>query len=107
MHYNRFEETKEKWNRRIGRINYDNLFLVMTDRDGATDETLERFARLPYPKAYFSHRPHPEYDFVCYIPGFENQLQIGDVTQIINLKGERLTDPYFDPIKFLNREFAP
>ena len=104
MHYHTFEGSKEKWNRRIARINFDNLFLVMTDRDGGTEKILARFAKLPYPKVFFSHLPHPEYDFVCYIPGVESQAQIGDVTQIINLKGERLTDPYFDPIKFLNRE---
>ena len=104
VHYKTFEEAKWKWTHRIERINFDNLFLAMTDRDGGTDCVLERYAKLPYSKVYFSHIPHPVYDCVCYIPGFEDQPQVDDVTQIINLKGQRLTDPYFDPIKFLNRD---
>ena len=42
MHYPTFEEGVEKWNERKKRINWENLFIVGTEKDGCTYETIQR-----------------------------------------------------------------
>ena len=48
VHYDTFEEGVRKWEERKERINWDNLLLIGSERDGCSYETLERFDRLPY-----------------------------------------------------------
>ena len=50
MHYPTFAEAREKWLRRAARINQNKLFLVLTDRDGATAEHFARFDAMPHAK---------------------------------------------------------
>ena len=47
MHYKSEEQASEKWNSRTKRINFDNLFIMMTDRDGCTIEHIKQFDELP------------------------------------------------------------
>lgn len=53
MHYKTEEEANEKWNRRKERINYDNLFIELSDRDNLSIETYKRFNKLTYKKICF------------------------------------------------------
>lgn len=103
VHYHSYDECIKKWNNRIDRINWDNLFLCMTDKEEFTEDLLDRFAALPYPKVFFSHIKRPEYDFVYYIPGFENCAEVGNVLDFKGF-GRRLFDGIFNPIKWLNFE---
>ncbi|WP_341769931.1 DUF1919 domain-containing protein [Aeromonas caviae] len=42
MHYDTFSDAKEKWQRRLKRVNYSNIIIINTDRDGCTKEKLKR-----------------------------------------------------------------
>lgn len=53
IHYNSFQSAKDKWNRRIKRINYDNLLVKMNDQNGCTEEDYKAFLRLPYKNKIF------------------------------------------------------
>ena len=46
MHYDNFQQAKEKWYERASRINWDNLFFIMTDR--GDEKTMKEFDSLPY-----------------------------------------------------------
>lgn len=48
MHYQSFEQAKEKWNRRRQRVDYSNLYIIQTV-PAATVEKLRAFDALPYP----------------------------------------------------------
>lgn len=50
LHYHSTEEAAEKWNRRKERINWDNLFVKMDDRDGCTIDHCIKFDKLPFNK---------------------------------------------------------
>lgn len=52
-HYKTYEEGKEKWDQRLGRINWDNLFVMMAT---ANRKLLEEFDALPFRKK------------VCFVP---------------------------------------
>lgn len=103
MHYNSFEEAVKKWNERKKRINYQNLFLMMTDRDGCTEAMIKEFDRLPYKnKILFSASDYPELKSVVYCSEFSDKECVPILTEWRNMRGERLYDRYFDVVEWLN-----
>lgn len=103
MHYETAAEAEEVWHRRCQRVNWENLFVLMTDKDGCDDALLRRFDALPYKhKAVFTHVPHPEITSAVYIPGFEQEEEVGNCVEFINgWSGKRYYD-YFDYVKWFN-----
>ena len=89
VHFTSLEQFVEQWNRRKARMRKDNIFCIFTDRDGFEESLLSRIDAIPYKKVMFSHIDYPEYDWVCYIPGFENEKQIVPLTDFIGISGKR------------------
>lgn len=103
VHYHSPEEAREAWERRKERIDWENLFVLMTDRDGCTDELLQEFDTLPYRnKAVFTHIPMPHIRSAVYIPGFENEDAVGNGDAFVSrFSGKKYFD-YFDYVKWFN-----
>ena len=103
VHYESFDEGVQKWEERKRRINWDNLFIIGTDRDGCTYETIRRFEQLPYKnKVIFTHVRYPEFSSAYHIKGFEDRNELGVITFYKKqfLKRRYLDD--FDYVGFLN-----
>ena len=99
MHYHSEQEAANKWAERTKRINLDNLFVMMTDRDGCTYQDLQEFDRLPFEnKVVFTHKPYPELKSAFYIKGFENQTQVGDLFEFSGWNGKK----YYDQLDYVN-----
>lgn len=78
QHYRTEQDAKTKWNERVKRMNYNNLFVLFTDRDGCTEQDLLEFDKLPYKKkVVFVNRPHPSIKSAVYIRGFEDEECVG------------------------------
>ena len=61
QHYASKGEVVEKWNRRVARIHWDNLFLKFCDRDLCTYDHLRAFDSLDFEhKVCFAARPYPD-----------------------------------------------
>ncbi|RSK48392.1 DUF1919 domain-containing protein [Hymenobacter rigui] len=60
LHYHSPEEAREKWTRRVARINWNNL-LVKFDgsKDGATPELVREFEQMPYRRLLLVKEPVP------------------------------------------------
>ncbi len=103
QHYQTAEEASSSWHKRLVRINWDNVFIMMTDRDGCTYEMLEAFDRLPYQnKVVFTHLPYENIASAFYIPGFESQPCVGVLSEYTNrIIGQKGYDA-FDYVKWLN-----
>ncbi|OOF52083.1 hypothetical protein BKK54_00225 [Rodentibacter genomosp. 1] len=106
MHYHSEQEAREKWQIRSARINPDNLFIIMTDKDGAqgiTYENLVAFDQLPFKnKVVFTHKPYPELRSAFYIQGFERQNQVGDLFAFSGWNGMKYYDQ-FDYVSWFNQ----
>ena len=103
LHYDTFRDAAEKWEERKRKINYDRIVLMGAEKDGCDYETLRRFDRLPYPnKIVFTHIPYPEFSSARYIPGFENQPEIGTLTNFKPQFRQRRYIDGFDYVSFLN-----
>ena len=48
MHYDTFEQAKQKWNERKKRINWNNIYVILTIESNATQEDISLFDNLPY-----------------------------------------------------------
>lgn len=48
VHYSSVEQCREEWNRRRERVNRENMFFVMNDRNYCTEEEIKAFDELPY-----------------------------------------------------------
>ena len=104
MHYHSEEEAKTKWESRLKRINLNNLFIIMTDRDGATYQDLKEFNELPFKnKIVFTHKPYPEFSSSFYIKGFDNSSQVGDLFDFSGWNGQKYYDQ-FDYVNWFNQE---
>jgi len=102
-HYTSPQEAQEQWMRRIARINWDNLFVLMSDRDGCTEDVLQAFDALPYKnKVVFTHLPRPDIASAVYIPGFEAETQVGICSEFRNRWSGRTYYDAFDYVRWLN-----
>ena len=105
MHYKSFDEAKQKWIERSKRVNMDNLFVMMTDKNGCTKEHIAEFDSLPYKnKVIFTHKPYPEFKSAYYIKGFENGSEVGVLSDDKPCFFKRRWLDDFDYVKFLNGE---
>jgi len=103
MHYSNFESAVQKWRERCTRINKDALYVMMTDRDGCTEEDMKAFDALPYKnKVLFACREHNEIASAFHIRGFEGQSAVGQLQETMSITGKRYIDQ-FDYVNFLNR----
>lgn len=103
VHYHTFEEAVQKWKQRYARMNKNNIFVMMSERDGCTYEDLQAFDRLPYKnKIVLTKKKYPEIKSAVYISGFEDKDQLGDVFRMRKMLS--LTKYYdeFDFVKWLN-----
>jgi len=101
-HYKDAESAKEKWEKRSKRVNDKNIFIVMTDRDGCTEDNIRRFNNLPYKnKVIFTNRLYEQFSSAYYIRGFENQSSVGHLNEFQNIFGKRYYDN-FDYVKWFN-----
>lgn len=98
FHYKTEEEAFQKWNKRVQRIHFDNLFIAGSDKDLCTPEHIRQFDALPYKnKVFFSAKNYPELKSVVWLQSFAGQGSIGDIAT-----HRWPCRKYFDVVKWLN-----
>ena len=96
MHYSSFEQAKLKWDERKKRINKQNLFIMMTDRDECNEEIVRRFDRLANKnKVIFTHLAYPDIKSAFYIKGSEKEKKAVKYKSIFSLQ------KYFDELDYV------
>ena len=76
--------------------------IIMTDRDGLTEELVAEMSRIPYPKVVYSAKSYP-YDFVVQVKEFEKHNQVGQLHLFADYQGNRYYEKNFDLIAWLNQ----
>lgn len=95
QHYSSFEEAKRKWEERSKRINKDNLFVIMSERDGCTYQDLENFNKLPLKnKVVFTCKKYPKIESSFSVPEYENQQELGHLFERKGLLGKKVYDQF-------------
>ena len=105
MHYSSFDDAKEKWIVRSARADLNHFYVMMTDRNGCTEADVLAFDALPIKhKVIFTHKPYPEIKSAFYIPGFENNGEVGVLSDWKPGFWKRRWLDDFDYVSFLNEE---
>lgn len=106
IHYKTEEEARSKWNERKMRLNKDNIFVVMCERDGCTKEDLLEFDKLPFKnKVVFTHLPYKDVKSAFYIPGFENENELGVTLAFRNTFSAKRYHDIFPFVDWFNGEY--
>lgn len=102
-HYRTFEAARDKWFERARRVDMDNLFVILAQRDGCTEDDVYAFDALPFEhKVAFVAAPMPGCSSAVYIPDFVDGAQVGVLSEYVSkLSGRRIIDE-FDYVRFLN-----
>ena len=99
LHYHSEQEAREKWQRRIKRINWDRMLVKFNDQNGCTEKEVDDFMKLSFKNKLFftcKHWPNekegwytgihqfPKHDFIMasYEPFGKNKYI--DITSVIN-----------------------
>ena len=100
QHYRTDEEAKKKWNIRVKRINYDNLFILFTNQEGCTQTELEQFDKLKFKnKVVFTNKTYPNLKSSFYIKGFENQNSVGNCFEF---ESSKIGKKYYDQFDYVS-----
>lgn len=100
QHYKTKEEAETKWNERVKRINYDNIYVLFTDRDGCTFEDLITFDNLDYKnKVVFVNKNLPDIKSSVYIKGFDNEESVGNC---MYYQGKYAYKKYYDQFDYVS-----
>lgn len=71
-HYHSEEEVREKWYRRLQRLDAKNMIVKFSDSDLCTEDLIRRFDVLPFKnKICFTGKPYPKYKSVKYMSEFK------------------------------------
>lgn len=71
LHYENEEVARQKWTRRVKRIDWNNALVKFNQRDVCDDDLIRRFDRLPFrEKVCFTTHPVPGADCAVVLPEF-------------------------------------
>lgn len=98
QHYSSFFEAKQKWDKRKKRINYENIFIMFTDRGLDNEDILKEFDKIDFKnKVVFTSKKYNNIKSSFYIKGFEKICEVGVLSEFIEITGKR----YFDEFNFV------
>lgn len=104
-HYKTNEEAQKRWDTRKKRINYDNLFLIMYDKDGLTEENLEKLKTIKCRgKIVISNKKYRSMDYVIRIPANMDNIETRYRLDINKWTGKRKFEEKFNYVKWINKE---
>lgn len=105
MHYENEDDAKDKWERRKVRINYENLFILFTDRDGCEYQDIVDYDNLPFSnKIIFTHKPYKQIQSAFYIKGFENCDSVGFCSEWMPTRFKKRYYDQFNYVKWFNNK---
>lgn len=53
LHYHSEQEAREKWERRVQRINWNKLLIKFNDQNGCTEKEVNKFMKMAYKNKLF------------------------------------------------------
>ena len=98
------EEAENDWNRRKARINYDNLYFIIYDKEDLTKEDLIKFSKIPCNnKIILSDKKYEDIDCVqTIIPNKKRRYRESYLDK--DFFGKRTFEKQWDYVAWLNRK---
>lgn len=102
-HYATPEEAERKWRERTKRIDYDNLFVLATERDGLTKYDIQSLGSLRCRGlVVFTANDYPDIPYTLQIPKYAKDGFVGNILLKSWKDESREYEQYFDFVKWFN-----
>lgn len=102
-HYHSEEEARHTWLDRSGRIDRENLFIFLEERDGLTKEDIKRLAGVhARGVVVFTANNYPDIPYAVQIPKYEKDGEVGNILRKSYLDEHHEYEEYFDFVKWFN-----
>lgn len=102
-HYADFKDAKENWCKRVPRIRYDNLFVVVMEKDGVTKEDILRLGTLDVRGlVVFTAHEYPDIPYTCYISEDKEKEAVSNMLVRSYIDDSKKYERYFDFVKWFN-----
>lgn len=103
-HYKNEDDAKRCWDKRKKRINFNNLFIIMYDKDGLSKKDLKKLEKINCRgKIVISNNNYPDLEYVLKIPADMNNPETRYRLNVSGLSGKRQYEKYFDFVTWLNK----
>lgn len=104
-HYKDVDSALEKWNERKKRVNWDNIYVILNDRDGMTYEDLKALSNVPCKNmVVFTAKEYPEFPYTFCLHQFCDQNEVGYTLDHLPITNEWYFERFFDYTAWLNSE---
>lgn len=104
LHYNNEQEAKESWDKRKERVSYNNLYFIMSDRDGITYDDILEYDKIPCKrKILFTYKDYPNIPYTFKLNEYNKEKCVGHY-QKKSWYGFREFEIKFDYVKWINGE---
>ena len=98
LHYLNETQAMNKWQQRVKRINFENLFIIYSDKYRFREEYFDRFEKLPFEhKIFFSAKPRRDSELTVFLQDYADKPEVGDL-----FNKRKSYEKCFDTIKWLN-----
>lgn len=102
-HYATEDEAKQKWYERSLRINRENLFVLLEERDGIGRADLEKLSELHARGVMaFTCNEYPDLPYCVYLEKYHWDGEVGNILKKCYLDDSREYERYFDFVKWFN-----
>lgn len=102
-HYDTEQEAAGKWNVRKKRINKDNLFVFLEERDGITKEDILKLSQLDVKGVVaFTCHDYPDIPYQVYLPKYHADGEVGNILRRRYANDSKEYEDYFDFVKWFN-----
>lgn len=102
-HYHTEEEAAQKWEERSKRIDRENLFVFLEERDGLTKETMLELGKIrARGLVIFTANSYPDIPYALQIKKYASDGEVGNILAKNMLDDSREYEMYFDFVKWFN-----
>lgn len=102
-HYETEHEAENKWKDRVKRIQKDNIFIFLEERDGLTKEEILKLSTLKVKGiVVFTANKYEDIPYAVFIKKYQRSGQIGNILKRSLVDDSREYEHYFDFIKWFN-----
>lgn len=102
-HYATEEEASAKWDERKTRIDRNNLFVFLQERDGLTESDIRSLKNIKARGVVvFTANAYPDIPYALQIPKYAADGEVGNILQQSYLDASREYEKYFNFVKWFN-----
>ena len=102
-HYHSEEEATQKWAERSTRIDRNNLFVFLEERDGLTREDILRLGGIhARGLVVFTANAYPDIPYALQLPKYASDGEVGNILAKSYWDDSREYEKYFDFVKWFN-----